>query len=61
MLNYFFDKLRFAMMRWNSRLADGINYHLGLPASIVAWYPMRPYKGEMSEWLKEHAWKVCVR
>jgi hypothetical protein len=20
-----------------------------------------PIKGEMSEWLKEHAWKVCIR
>ncbi len=24
--------------------------------------PLRPIqKGEMSEWFKEHAWKVCIR
>lgn len=28
-------------------------------ASLFAW---KIYKyGEMSEWLKEHAWKACVR
>ncbi len=22
---------------------------------------MRPFYGDLSEWLKEHAWKVCIR
>ncbi len=30
--------------------------------AIIRQIPkMLSYSGEMSEWLKEHAWKACVR
>jgi hypothetical protein len=37
------------------------------PFGIPRWYPnfifalMVEHYGELSEWLKEHAWKACIR
>ena len=28
---------------------------------LTVWYNPIPRNGEMAEWLKAHAWKVCIR
>ncbi len=37
---------------------------MGVDAQVAAAYSTRPLSsaqlGEVSEWLKEHAWKVCI-
>ena len=42
---------------------DGLESRCGLcpPGVRIPLSPQYfPFKGEMSEWLKEHAWKACV-
>ena len=40
----------------NHSLVGKKNVALG---TIYGYYPMFPLSGEMAEWFKAHAWKVC--
>ena len=40
-----------------SVLSEGLGY----PSGLFAWWCREWMSGQVAEWFKAHAWKVCVR
>ncbi len=45
----------------NVEISSDIGAYFFLNKKEKGFYLCRRFNGDVSEWLKEHAWKVCIR
>jgi hypothetical protein len=54
-----------AYFKYKSEFKQNLTHDTTGPAGFLDWFcvnlpPCRKANGDLSEWLKEHAWKVCI-